>query len=284
MDGPMRALQKRIDDLQLGNWRRKIATGQEVWLAGYADASYKGDEPYRGASWGLWVRDHNLRILRAGLCPDWVMGKHGVAHAELYGVYEAVITSLERLDSKTCNILVVKNDNAQVCDWFGARGGGHYPTKAEACGLVIDAYERCAAADVRLIVKKVKGHAGKGTTQGYLNHRVDRMAWDARVKRRPSEWVGEIEKPDRPQESEHDRIQWMHRKVGELLMLNHFTVIDNRLAQIEPDKDGLEYSVAVLEATLAAKSKLPSHQALRDRVATALQARGEDPKDTLRGL
>jgi ribonuclease HI len=39
------------------------------------------------------------------------------------------------------------------------------------------------ARDLKVIVKWVKGHQGTGTTPGYLNTQVDRMAREGRISR-----------------------------------------------------------------------------------------------------
>jgi len=177
-------LRQRIEQLRRENFGRKVTKGEEVWIAGYSDASYKNDEPFRGSSWGLWVRDAHHRHLRAGPCPDWVMGA-GSTYAELMAVHQAVITGLP-LEG---NIMVVKTDCQSVVQWFGwGREGGGYPKHPQGQELVIHTLEQAAAREVRLIVKWVPGHKERKSTQGYLNDRVDRMARTAREQHRLIEW------------------------------------------------------------------------------------------------
>jgi len=51
-----------------------------------------------------------------------------------------------------------------------------------------------------------------------------------------------------------------------------------------PEREGLTLCVAILSITLPVKSKLPQRPVLYDRCSKALEARGEDPSETLHGL
>ena len=183
-------LRQRIEQLRRENFRRKVEKGKEIWIAGYSDASFKGDEPFRGSSWGLWLRDGHQRHLRAGPCPAWVM-EAGSAYAELMGVHQTVVTGLV-LEG---NIMVVKTDCQAVVQWFGwGKGGGSYPKHEQGQRVVIDTLERAADRGIRLIIKWVPGHKERKSTQGYINDRVDKMARKAREQHRIVEWSCDIGK------------------------------------------------------------------------------------------
>jgi len=189
------ALRKQINRLMSSNWRRKVPPGQEVWLSGYTDASYAANGPHRGAAWGIWIRDHDRRVLRSAPCPPWVTdSRQSVNHAELCGVHAAAMTILEKLDTERGNIAVVKTDSQAVARMFGWKGRPRYPKHIEALRLVAEVYEKMEEAEIKFIVKWVKAHKERHSTQGYLNDRVDNMAGKARQFNRPFEWEGEIDR------------------------------------------------------------------------------------------
>lgn len=188
------ALRKQINRLMADNWRRNVPKGQEVWLSGYTDASYADKGPQAGGAWGIWVRDHDRRVLRAGPCPRWVHeSNQSVNHAELCGVHAAAMTIIEKLDVTRGNIAVVKTDSQAVASWFGWKGHRRFPRHREALRLVAEVYEKMEAHGIKFIVKWVKGHKERESTQGYLNDRVDKMAGEARRKGRMLEWEVEID-------------------------------------------------------------------------------------------
>ena len=186
-------VRERIRRLCTANFHRKIPEGNERWLSAYADASYAEHGEHPGASWGVWIRTNRHRVLRAGPCPRWVFGT-GSTYAELCGVYTAIVTALDGLDDRA-NIMVVKTDCQGVRQWFGWGGRLRFPPESEALRMVLDAFERADAAGVRLVIKWVRGHAKKDTTQGYLNHRVDQMAIKARHTNRIVDWSVEVDQP-----------------------------------------------------------------------------------------
>ena len=187
-------LRKQINRLMSDNWRRKVAKGSEVWLTGYSDASYADKGPQAGGAWGVWVRDHHRRVLRAGPCPRWVHeSRQSVNHAELCGVHAAAMTIIEKLAVDEGNIAVVKTDSQAVARMFGWKGRPRYPQHIEALRLVAEVYERMETHGIKFIVRWVKAHRERQSTQGYLNDRVDKMAGEARRKGRVMEWEVEID-------------------------------------------------------------------------------------------
>lgn len=178
-------LKQRVDSLRVAN--ASLRPTPEIWMAGYADASFsEGDTP----AWGLWVRDHTQRILRAGLCPSWVKNSN---EAELVAVSTAVHTACERLD-KSCTLLIIKTDNQGVASRFQPQR--KLPEKPE-CLLEMEKILLAAKeAGVKLIVKWVPGHQVTSTTAAYLNNRVDALAVQARKEKKSFEWacpVGEAQ-------------------------------------------------------------------------------------------
>lgn len=161
--------------------------GQERWLTGYSDASFKDVDPNKGGGWGCWVRDAKTRILRSGPCPEWVGNSQD---AELCGVFSAVHTALTGLDAGWANILVVKTDNQGVARWFGWRGGGPAPQGQKQADLVRRALQQANGTQVRLVVTWVKGHRGDmRDTSAFLNTQVDKMAREARLTQQTTKQV-----------------------------------------------------------------------------------------------
>lgn len=161
--------------------------GQERWLTGYSDASFKDCDPHKGGGWGCWVRDSKTRILRSGPCPEWVSNSQD---AELCGVFSAVHTALTGLDAGWANILVVKTDNQGVARWFGWRGTGSAPRGQEQMDLVRRTLQQANAQQVRLVVTWVKGHRSDlRDTSAFLNTQVDKMAHEARLSRQNTKQV-----------------------------------------------------------------------------------------------
>lgn len=157
--------------------------GQERWLSGYSDASFKAEPPQAGGGWGCWVRDSHTRVLRAGPCPEWVQNSQD---AELCGVFSAIYTALTKLQSDWANILVIKTDNQGVARWFGWGKSKCTPQPGKRAELVEKALLLANEKRVRLIVAWVKGHRGQVDTSAYLNTRVDQMAGTARKTRETS--------------------------------------------------------------------------------------------------
>lgn len=181
--GGMAPIPSPITPLLLENALLAPAKGQERWLSGYSDASFKPEPPQAGGGWGCWVRDSNTRILRSGPCPDWVRNSQD---AELCGVFSAIYTALTKLDSDWANILVIKTDNQGVARLFGWGRSKCTPRPGQQAELVEKALLLANEKRVRLIVAWVKGHRGHVDTSAYLNTRVDQMAGEARRTREPS--------------------------------------------------------------------------------------------------
>ena len=155
--------------------------GEERWLTGYTDASYKIEPPGQGGGYGLWVRDSHTRILRSGPCPDWVACSND---AELCGVFAAIHTAMTRLHSEWANIMVIKTDSQAVARWFGWRSPRtSIPRTPERLDLVVRGLEAATSRGIRLVVTWVKGHRGKRDTSAYLNTMVDKLAGEARISR-----------------------------------------------------------------------------------------------------
>lgn len=172
-----------IPQLLLENALLTPPKGQERWLSGYSDASYKPEPPQAGGGWGCWVRDSHTRILRAGPCPEWVENSQD---AELCGVFSAIYTALTRLQSDWANIMVIKTDNQGVARWFGWGRSKCTPQPGKRAELVEKALLLANEKRVRLIVAWVKGHRGDVDVSAYLNTRVDQMAGTARKTRETS--------------------------------------------------------------------------------------------------
>jgi len=154
-----------------------IPPGQERWISGYSDASWDSDKGQGG--WGGWVRDSHQRIIMAAPCPSWV---NNVNEAELIGVVGVIKVALKYLDSRWANILVVKTDSQSVCRWFGWKTTTpQLPKTPAAAAWVLRSFHHAHRLGVRLVVTWVKGHQGTGSTSGYLNDQVDRLAKAARI-------------------------------------------------------------------------------------------------------
>lgn len=169
----------RIHTLFQENKRFSPPPGQERWLTGYVDASFKQKPPQKGAGWGCWVRDSHTRVLRAGPCPDWVQSSDD---AELCALYSGVYTALTRLQADQANIMIIKTDNQSVARWFGwgrfrSRGTPEGGKRGE---LIEKTLVHANEKQVRLVVVWVKGHRGAVDTSAYLNTQVDQMAGEAR--------------------------------------------------------------------------------------------------------
>ena len=200
----MASLRNQLGKLRRTNFARQIPEGQEVWLAGYSDASYSHQGGRHSGGWGLWVRDDHHRILRMGPCPDWIQN---VQHAELCGVVAALHTAMSHLNRTAANIMVVKTDNQGVAKWFGWRGrrGEQYvfPDDDRVVDLLLQVYEQAAMHEIRMIVTWRKGHQKNDSTEGYLNHRVDRLAHEGRTKRTSRMMTYDLRKPRQDGKSEY---------------------------------------------------------------------------------
>lgn len=183
--------EREIIRLRAQNAAFAPAPGLERWLSGYADASYKAEPPAAGGGWGCWVRDGRTRVIRSGPCPEWVSEPNDV---ELCGVFAAITTAVQHLDTEWANIMVIKTDNQSVCRWFGWRQGG-LPRKAEQLDLVCRSWQRVTDERIRLVVTWVKGHRGTVDTKAYLNTQVDRLAGEARRTGRKTFNKHPIERP-----------------------------------------------------------------------------------------
>jgi ribonuclease HI len=172
----------RPDEGQINKLRdmnRKVKVSDPVFMTGYSDASFKESGEGSGSSWGIWVRDHKTRILRANVCPEWVVNS---CQAEACGVWAAIHTALTHLDTKTGNILVIKTDCQAVARFYGWEQSSSIPNDSDTSRIVVRAYRMAQDYGVKLIVKWVKGHQSGNTLSGYLNHRVDRLANKARTE------------------------------------------------------------------------------------------------------
>ena len=169
-----------------------LQVSHPLWLSGYSDASWK--ESTKEGGWGLWVRDHETRILRAGPTPEWVTN---ITYAEFHGVEQALMTALNHLCNRWANIVVIKTDNQSVASWFGWQNGNGVPKLHEAQERMKVVYETAALWNIRIIVKWVKGHQRNDSTACYLNNRVDSMAGKARKDRETFWWTCPISNPPR---------------------------------------------------------------------------------------
>jgi ribonuclease HI len=174
-----------------------------TFVSVYADASFYEKRCYTGkirnGGWGMWGRDEKNRLFASGPCPDWV---HDCNMAELCAVSASIHLCVEHLDAESSDILVVKTDSQTVCQWFGWSGGvlrhGRLPEQPEACMLIYRALECARKADVKLVVKWVKGHRGNVDVSGYLNERADKMARTACSTKKHSLWIAPIGKNGEP--------------------------------------------------------------------------------------
>lgn len=183
-----------LAELRAGN-RGLTIPGEPVWLTGYCDASFKPDAPGAGAGFGLWVRDSQVRALRAEPCPPWVRCSN---EAELCGAFGAVHCALGLPDAPRAHGMMIKTDSRVVQGWvLGDRPSSRRPRRVrgspglrpEVEDLLRRALERTAQARIKLFIRWVKGHQRKdANVRNYLNNRVDALAREARLHGARFQW------------------------------------------------------------------------------------------------
>jgi len=163
----------------LANRNRQRKIDDPHFLSGYSDASFHPDTHEGG--FGAWVRDDRQRVIVSGPTPPWATTSN---LAELAALFAATYIGVTRLDADRANIMVVKTDCQAVAKWFGWGGGQRLPKKhPDALRIIRDTWKLAEDHNLKLIVKWVKGHQGTGSTPGWLNDRVDKMARKARLSR-----------------------------------------------------------------------------------------------------
>lgn len=180
--------------LQCRNEHCRRHVPEPVFMSGYADASFKADPPDQGGGWGIWVRDHHTRVVRSGVCPEWVESS---VQAEFCAVWAAIYTALTHLDTQRCNILVIKTDCQEVAKYFGWSQNQQTPSDPNVVRICLKAYEMAKSHGIKLVVKWVRGHQrkSKDNVPGYLNDRVDELASKARLTKTGVNKIGPIYKP-----------------------------------------------------------------------------------------
>jgi hypothetical protein len=138
----------------------------EVWLSGYADASF-GDGK---GTWAIWVRDNTQRILKTGICPSWVQS---LVQAKLYAVSMAITTAVKELDSSSASALTIKVPSQAVCQYF--KWFGRKLQCPEAVAVVRMSQELATNAGVKLLIAKTPGEKNLSNPQSYGNMRIDHM-------------------------------------------------------------------------------------------------------------
>lgn len=193
-DSPIDREIDRLKNLARSNWLKRT-DGEAVFLSGYADASFNPADKRGG--YGVWVRDHEKRVVAGGPCPEWAADS---MLAEFWAVCRAVHVAMEKLDRTNANIVVIKSDCQAVVEWFRGERPRVAPRVVEAVvPEMVKVFTVMKWADLRLIVKWVKGHQGNrhgnGETnvQGWLNNHVDQIARRCRVSR---ETVLEVSRVD----------------------------------------------------------------------------------------
>lgn len=164
-----------LDELIEKNKSRQVEN--PVFLTGYADGSYSNQGQHQGGAWGIWVRDHQTRILRAGPCPTYV---HSSNDAEICAVWAAIYTAVTLLRRDQANIIVVKTDSQTACAAFGYGESGRPRMDSRIWDLVRKSLELADRHDLKVVVSWVKGHQKADNVKAYLNGRVDKMARRAR--------------------------------------------------------------------------------------------------------
>lgn len=141
-----------------------------MWVTCYVDASFSRGQ---GGAWGVWLRSARGRVVRHGLCPDYVRDSTAAELAAVYaGVYLAQRTWPETRGVLVCSDCQAALQWAQPGGPHARRGARRVQEKLHA--LVSD-------LDIAIQCKWVKGHQpARSSTAAYLNHHCDRMAVRAR--------------------------------------------------------------------------------------------------------
>lgn len=143
------------------------------WVTLYTDGSYHHE---RGGFYGFRVR-HGIepyRIEDFGEVPDCPDPNVAEMAAIVYGI-QRILETYERVDG-----VGVKTDSQTAISVlkFGAHRHRRkdYNVWQDLLREVLAEKERVQGSVVKVRIQWVKGHQGKGTTQAWLNNRVDALA------------------------------------------------------------------------------------------------------------
>lgn len=133
----------------------------------YTDAAF---DPRRGASWAVWLRSDDGRVVRAGRCPDFVGTSTA---AELSAVHVGIRIALAVWPGRVKR-LVVRSDSRSA---LAVAEGTSRPRDATLQRLQGRIRRLLAGHGVTLECRWVPGHQRPSrNAAAYLNHRCDTLA------------------------------------------------------------------------------------------------------------
>ena len=132
----------------------------------YCDASWYTDE--RCGGWGVWLKSDQGRVVTSGVIPAYVGRSH---EAELAAIFAGIYLAMKEWPNTSR--IIVRNDCGAALNLMAGKQLPK-PRHVGAIRLIekIDQFRPY----VKLIPRWVKGHQNTGTTEAWLNQRVDRMA------------------------------------------------------------------------------------------------------------
>lgn len=134
----------------------------------YADASHK-DGVF---AWSFWARAAWGRHIASGICPPDITT---INEAELYAICQGMHRCVKHWPLNPIAGWYVRSDSKTSVNILA----GRCQPKGVAIRLMTAAQPYLQGR--KMNAKWVRGHAGNGTTKGYLNNQVDALARKARV-------------------------------------------------------------------------------------------------------
>lgn len=150
-----------------GDSKESLEWAPGAWVTVHADASFGNGK----GGWAVWVKTLQGRVVRSGVCPEYV--KHS-GHAELSAIYAGIYVAVTAFPS--CNGVLVRSD----C--FGALRDLERRTEASGDEAVQRLRDKIieALGPRWLRIKWVKGHGDGNKVESYVNNTCDRLARRAR--------------------------------------------------------------------------------------------------------
>lgn len=138
----------------------------------YTDASFCPDTVDGG--WSIWARSDRGRIIRSGVCPDYVRDSND---AELSAMFAGIYLIGEQWpDTKR---ILICSDSKTALRWVLDEERSRRTATARLQQRI---RKVCIKHGFSITPRWVKGHSGANTTQAYLNRKCDEFAGRARRK------------------------------------------------------------------------------------------------------
>ena len=143
-----------------------------MWAIVYTDASHK----FGQSAWSFWVTSNEGRIIRDGLCPEWISN---ITEAELYAVYMAVSAVCFDWNNIPIDGFNINCDNASVCK-FLSRHDKYFSIRPKKCQKTLRKLlikiERLIG-DRQVKVNLIRSHQNPDkSTAAYINNKCDQYA------------------------------------------------------------------------------------------------------------